>query len=59
VVNLPDSALAKDAVGLAVLFDRLAARLPRSLGPSDRDSALARFVDLQKYRYLLQKTSHQ
>jgi hypothetical protein len=59
VVNPPDSALAKDAAALAVLFDRLAARLPRFLGPSDRDSALARFVELQKYRYLMQKTSHQ
>jgi hypothetical protein len=58
VANPPESSLAKDAAALSLKLDRLAARLPRFISPPERSDALTRLFDLQKYRYLLRKTSH-
>jgi hypothetical protein len=54
-----DEAMAYAIEELSVRFEQLAARLPHFLTAQERNSGLSRLVELQKYRYLLQKPTHQ
>jgi hypothetical protein len=50
--------LSHDIDELSIKFEQLAGRLPHFLSETERNSAVHRLFELQKYQYLLQKTSH-